>query len=503
MTAETIGRLLIRGGHVVDPSANIDHVCDIAVVDGRIAEIGTSLSTSAGTQVIDAEGAYVLPGVVDSHVHLTDLSHESTATSTNAYERLAMAGVTTAVEFFDFGRALDQWHTSTTGLTMLGLQGIRSYSGTAARPTLRDAVADSLTAGAIGVKLLGGHFPNTPETSARVIEQAAELGAYCAFHAGTTEHGSNLDGMREAIQLAQGNPLHIAHTNAYLRGATDAVEHENRVATELLWNATRVVSEAHLAELNLCLGAVADGALEDQIVLNCLRQGGFSPDVAGLERAFVAGYAHVLEETAEGPRHVTGEAGRELWRADPANSALNFPVNNRLSALGQACVRVDAAGNQRWDGAGEFIVDAISSDGGSWRNVILRYGLALVRFGALTMRQLVHKACRQPALMYGLTAKGHLMPGADGDIVLVEPNSGSVRSTIAGGRVIYDGQHVRHGGGKILTTSAGLAAIRSRGIHGEEIDLAGSLFRTRVSRAPKPATDQQRGGPVESRATST
>ncbi|MBO0876598.1 MAG: amidohydrolase family protein [Pseudonocardia sp.] len=473
-------RLLVRGGHVVDPTEDVDGPCDVLIEGGRVSELAPGLAP-AGARVLDAEGALVLPGLVDSHVHLAHPGNPG-GPRTPAYERLARAGVTTAVEFFDFASALNQWPASTTGLTMLGLQGIRAHEATASRGTVRDEIATALRGGAIGVKLFGGHFPNTPETSARVIAESNDFGAYCAFHAGTTRFGSNLDGMREAIELADGNPLHIAHTNAYLRGATDGVDLENRTAIDLLWNARRVVSEAHLAEFNVCLGSLTGGALDDKITVNCLRLGGFPANATGLEEAFLTGFAHVLHDTGGEPAHITGERGLRLWRADPAGTMLNFPVNNRLSAFLQSCARMNADGRIGWDGDGEFVVDAISSDGGSWRNVILRHGFALQRFGALTMSQFVDKACGRPARLFGLTAKGRLGPGADGDVAVVEPHSARVRYTIAGGRVVFDGDQVALGGGKVLTTAEGVPAIVARGIDCEVVDLGASTFRTRISR---------------------
>jgi hypothetical protein len=474
------GPLLIRGGHVVDPASGTDEVRDVLVVDGRVAGHRDD-ELPPGTTQIPAEGAYVLPGLVDAHVHLVDLARPGKR-RTSAYERLARAGVTTAVEFFDFAAALDQWTASTAGLTMLGLQGIRSHDGSAPASVVRDEVATALRRGAIGVKLLGGHFPNTPDTTARVIEEADSLGAYCASHAGTTRHGSNLDGLREVLELADGRPLHVAHTNAYLRGATTTVDDENRQALDMLRTARRVVSEAHLAEFNVCLGSVTGAELDDHIARNCLRLGGFSADAHGLEKAFTAGFAHVLQDDGTEPSHVTGERALLLWRERPSETLLNFPVNNRLSALLQSCARVGPDGGMRWDGEGEFIVDAIASDGGDWRNVSLRNGFALVLFGALTPSQLARKACLEPARLFGLDRKGHLGPGADGDVVVVEPSSGRVRCTIAGGRVVFDGDRVVTGGGKVLTTAAGIDSVRERGIAVEIVDLETGTFRTRTSR---------------------
>jgi N-acyl-D-aspartate/D-glutamate deacylase len=59
-------RLIIRAGLVVDGSGGEPFEADIAVRDGRIAEIGPELT---GDRVIDAEGALVAPGFIDLHTH--------------------------------------------------------------------------------------------------------------------------------------------------------------------------------------------------------------------------------------------------------------------------------------------------------------------------------------------------------------------------------------------------------------------------------------------------
>lgn len=68
-------RVLIKGGHVVDPKTNINDVMDILIEDGKITEIGKGLEFSNG-DVIYAEGKYVLPGLVDAHCHLREPGFE-------------------------------------------------------------------------------------------------------------------------------------------------------------------------------------------------------------------------------------------------------------------------------------------------------------------------------------------------------------------------------------------------------------------------------------------
>lgn len=69
--------ILIKDGRVLDPATNTDKIQDIFVADGLIQEMGESLECEAD-QTVSAKGCYVMPGLVDMHVHLRDpgLAHK-------------------------------------------------------------------------------------------------------------------------------------------------------------------------------------------------------------------------------------------------------------------------------------------------------------------------------------------------------------------------------------------------------------------------------------------
>ena len=62
--------LLLKGGHVIDPKNDIDGLRDIAIHEGKIAEITTSIATSRAKKVVSVQGLYVTPGLIDMHVHV-------------------------------------------------------------------------------------------------------------------------------------------------------------------------------------------------------------------------------------------------------------------------------------------------------------------------------------------------------------------------------------------------------------------------------------------------
>ena len=64
-------KTLIRAGRVLDPSTNTDEVRDILISDGKIQKSAVNITDSAD-EIIDASGCFVMPGLIDLHVHLRD-----------------------------------------------------------------------------------------------------------------------------------------------------------------------------------------------------------------------------------------------------------------------------------------------------------------------------------------------------------------------------------------------------------------------------------------------
>lgn len=62
--------LLLKGGHVIDPKNSINAVMDVAIADGKIAEVASVISADRAKKVIDVGGMYVTPGLIDMHVHV-------------------------------------------------------------------------------------------------------------------------------------------------------------------------------------------------------------------------------------------------------------------------------------------------------------------------------------------------------------------------------------------------------------------------------------------------
>jgi dihydropyrimidinase len=90
---------LIRNGRVI--TAVDDYLADVLLQDGKVHTIGRDIQVGPDVQVVDATGLSVLPGGVDTHVHLENVIGPTITTDTFASGTKAAAygGTTTIVDF--------------------------------------------------------------------------------------------------------------------------------------------------------------------------------------------------------------------------------------------------------------------------------------------------------------------------------------------------------------------------------------------------------------------
>lgn len=478
--------LLLRGGRLVDPGNGIDGVRDVGIAGGKIAAIESEIDPNRAARTWDVRGRVVAPGVIDHHMHSTlGVGGEAT------FAMLARAGVTTATDYAGPpARVFELVARYGSGINLASLQVLRpntaagdnpfssgpetEFTGPSPRPLeIAAAVDRGIAAGAIGSKILGGHYPFTPEATVEIIERSLERGIYVSLHVGTTETGSNLLGLEEAIRFASPNRrLHLCHINSALRGQVlpSRLEEAARAMTLLNDHHAAVVSESFLTRWSPDPGLCVDGIPDSAIVRTSLGFGGFPPTEAGLERGIREGFVAVLIPRADENVYAFGEEGVRFWREQGTAAGIAFPIS--FADIGLIC-----GTNRRPDGA--FTVTAFASDAGQFPlNVTLNHGLMLVEFGALTLAELIWKASYAPSRMMGVLDKGHLAPGADADIVVIDVAGKRAQHVLVAGAVVMTYGNVIGRGGTLLTTDGGRAAAGEWGLPVQIVNMRQSLLHT-------------------------
>jgi hypothetical protein len=228
----------------------------------------------------------------------------------------------------------------------------------------------------------------------------------------------------------------------------------------------QLVSEVHMAKPNGTSGHCEGDEVADLVTRNCLLMRDYPPTRTGLRQAMEEGYASVVTE--RGGRAVlvgTDEAIAE-WEASGTQISVSFPVGLTDIAFNLSVAK---------DDSGEFVIDAVATDGGYFpRNIAVPRTWAMVALGAITPLEMAVKLSWNPSRMFGLVNKGHLSPGADADITIVNAETGAPTMSLVSGEVVMlEGRSISRGG-TLLVTSEGEESARNAGLGYQVVDLAQS-----------------------------
>jgi hypothetical protein len=463
---------VLKNGRVVDPANNIDGQFDVGIRHGKIASVSENITEEQADDILDVIGQIVMPGHIDTHAHLSSVLNASVDRG-HGHAMLVESGTTTALDLAgdptQMATGMAQRGAGLNVASLLGLVPHTSVSEDDPRPSvLRDLVADVKKSGGIGVKMLGGYHPFTPEASADVVTAANEQLAWVAFHVGTKDSGSDMTGLREVPEITGKGRLHVAHINSYTRGMIDQPHEEVQEALGMIEKMrSQWITEAYLAQANGTNGKCDEnGDVVYNVMQNCLTARGYPTTDEGVKAALLDGYGSALIERGGRVVMVTGQEAVDIWESASTDASLSFPVNPPTSAFSLATAKYDD---------GSFRVDAISTDGGSLpRNVAIERSMALVAFGALSMDEAVTKLSYTPSRMLGLLNKGHFSEGADADITIVNAGTGKASMSLVAGELIMLNGRAIGKGGTWLVLEEGKAAAEATGLPYEIMNLENS-----------------------------
>jgi dihydroorotase len=87
-------RTLIKGAHAVDPGVGLDAVVDLLVKDDVVFKVSTTPLSDTVDRVIDGDGLFLAPGLIDCHVHLREPGQEHKETIGTGTQAAAAGGFT-------------------------------------------------------------------------------------------------------------------------------------------------------------------------------------------------------------------------------------------------------------------------------------------------------------------------------------------------------------------------------------------------------------------------
>ena len=257
-------RLLIKGGHLIDPASRIDTPMDVLLKEGLVAEVAAPNKIKGGAdEEFDARGLIVAPGFIDLHVHLREpgQTHKETiATGTAAAATGGFTSVSTmpntapvvdSVDWIEWLRqpergavvnlfAIAAATLASKGITLTDFRALRSAGAIAVTDDGKPILDDRMMRNAL---VLGGEL-NLP-----VVQHAEDtrMTENCSMHAGARSFRLGLRGMTAAaessiverdVQLAMNIPnarLHVAHlsTADALKSVRRAKRAKARVTCEV------------------------------------------------------------------------------------------------------------------------------------------------------------------------------------------------------------------------------------------------------------------------------
>ena len=446
--------LILRNAEVVDPFQGINREkLDIGINEGEISNVSEERISEKCYQEIDLKGNVLMPGIIDLHVHVGGYGSERYK---NGIKMLAQAGVTSALDLgSEIGYFLESIEEQSLIINLGSLfpliPGTTVQGNNPSRKELEKCITKAIKNGQLGIKLLGGHYPLTPEATRNAIELGNDLSAYVAFHLGTTRTNSDITGVRELPELIfnnSNNGVHIAHVNAYCRGLVrDEPEKEIRDAFKVLDDLNNCcISESHLASINWTSGKIANGKPKSHVTRNCLKMRDYPLTEEGLKQAVLDEYASVLIEDGGVNNLISGGRALSEWQRRNTNASVSFPVTPPITTFKFAAER-----NRE---TGKFKVDAITSDGGAFpRNFLVERGLALYHLGAISLMDFAEKTSARPAAILGLQNKGKIARGCDADFTVLDVEKRKAKMSFVDGKLIMkDGIICSKGRGAILTT---------------------------------------------------
>ncbi|MEW6675838.1 MAG: dihydroorotase [Nitrospirota bacterium] len=392
-------RILIKSGHIIDPSQGIDRIGDILIEDGKIKEIkvqgfkGSRVqglrTPNSELRTIDAKGLYVLPGLIDMHVHLREPGFEYKETIKTGTMAAVKGGFTTVCCMPNTYPVND--NASVTEFII--------------RKTAQEGLCNVLPIGAI--------------TKGQKGEELAEMGAMkaegCIAFSDDGMSVMNSLIMRRALEYSKAFNIPIISHCEDLTLSEGGVMNEGLLSVTLGLRGIPAEAETIMVYRDISLAELTGGMLH-------------------IAHVSTEGSVKLIRDAKKEGINVTAETcphyfsiTEDILKGYDTNAKVNPPLRTErdIGAIKEGLkdgtidvIATDHAPHHRDEKLQEF--DKAPS-GISGLETALGLSLRLVEEGILTISQLIEKMAVNPARILNIS-KGSLKIGTDADVVIVDIN---------------------------------------------------------------------------------
>ena len=405
-------KTLIRGGYIVNEGRVFDG--NIVIEDGDIIEITNQQPEASFDETIDASGCYVLPGIIDDHVHFREPGLTAKADIDSESRAAAAGGVTS---YFDMPNCNPQTTTFEALKEKQELAQEKSHVNYAFFYGATNDNVDTFSQLDItripGIKLFmgsstGNMLVDRQEALERIFKSCKlPLMVHCED---TGIINRNMANAQEAWGEDPPVSLHamIRSEEACLESTRKAVALANKYGTRLH------VAHISTAEELECLPLTPSKKRGDSE-----RCSAPSPFGEG------CGEAHITAEACVGHLFFTQLDHERLGARIKVNPAIKTPVDHFMlrEALTDGLISVVAT-----DHAPHLLSQ---KEGGCCKAAsgmpMIQFSLVtmleLVDEGVLTIQRMVELMCHNPARLFDVCQRGFLRPGYRADITIVRPKT--------------------------------------------------------------------------------
>lgn len=386
-------RMIIKNGTIFNEGKRF--VADILIENNRITTIEPNIEALPNTQVIDATGKWILPGVIDDQVHFREpgLTHKG---SIETESRAAIAGGVTSF--------IEQPNTVPNAVTQ------------------------------------------------ELLEEKYQIAAQSSFANYSFMMGGTNDNLDEVLKT---NPRNVAGIKLFLGSSTGNMLVDNQEVLEKIFSSTKMLIAVHCEDeqtikqnLQMAIDTYGENIPVDQ-----------HPIIRSAEACYISSSKAVELAKKTGARlhvfHISTGKETELFTNDIPLKDKKITAEVCVHHLyfsdedyakkgnfikWNPAVKTSQDRAQLWEALLDDRIDVIATDhaphtleeksqqylqapsGGPLVQHSLLVLLDFVKKGKLSVEKVVEKMCHNPAVVFQIESRGYIKEGYFADLVIVDPN---------------------------------------------------------------------------------